>query len=136
MQAGIQAEQHRTAAGILQAAAGKQRQCMLVSSYLGLHADELSLLTACSQAACCSSLCTREQAILMKACVMQPQPAEEATLQCWYMDDSDDDQRLPHQQNPNQPASISDIRNLGVVSWQLDADKFENDPKLEAIRKV
>jgi len=26
----------------------------------------------------------------------QPQPIEESTLQAWYMDDSDEDQRLPH----------------------------------------
>ena len=57
-------------------------------------------------------------------------------LNCWYMDDSDADQRLPHQQTPNAPASVAAIRALGVVSWRLDADDTENDPKLEAIRAV
>jgi hypothetical protein len=52
------------------------------------------------------------------------------------MDDSDEDQRMPHQQKPNAPASVSDIRKLGVLSWNLDADKFEDDATLEAIRKV
>lgn len=36
---------------------------------------------------------------------------------------------------PNQPASLSGLRDLGVLYWKLDADKYENDPKLEAIRK-
>jgi hypothetical protein len=27
---------------------------------------------------------------------VQPQPIEESTLEAWYMDDSDADQRLPH----------------------------------------
>ncbi len=35
---------------------------------------------------------------------------------------------------PNRPASIADIRKLGVLSWQLDADNHENDPTLKAIR--
>jgi len=35
---------------------------------------------------------------------------------------------------PNRPASIADIRELGVLSWQLDADNHENDRTLKAIR--
>jgi 1,2-dihydroxy-3-keto-5-methylthiopentene dioxygenase len=31
---------------------------------------------------------------------------------------------------------LQELRALGVLSWKLDADKWENDPKLEAIRKV
>jgi len=31
---------------------------------------------------------------------------------------------------------VDSLRKLGVVSWKLDADKFEADEKLEAIRKV
>eukprot|EP01025_Chloroclados_australasicus_P028414 TRINITY_DN28171_c0_g1_i2.p1 TRINITY_DN28171_c0_g1~~TRINITY_DN28171_c0_g1_i2.p1 ORF type:complete len:202 (-),score=29.33 TRINITY_DN28171_c0_g1_i2:231-836(-) len=66
----------------------------------------------------------------------QPQPASEAKISCWYMDSSDEDQRKPHKQEPNKPASIEAIRKLGVISWKLDADKYENDQQLEAIRKV
>lgn len=36
--------------------------------------------------------------------------------------------------NPNRPASIEQIRKLGVLSWKLDADNHEDDPKLKAIR--
>ena len=67
---------------------------------------------------------------------VQPQPVAEVKLNCWYMDSSDADQRLPHKQEPHAPASIEHIRDLGVVSWKLDADKHEDDPQLEAIRKV
>ena len=35
---------------------------------------------------------------------------------------------------PNRPASIEQIRKLGVLSWKLDADNHEDDPKLKAIR--
>lgn len=37
---------------------------------------------------------------------------------------------------PNRSASIEQIRKLGVLSWKLDADSHENDPKLKAIRAV
>jgi hypothetical protein len=37
---------------------------------------------------------------------------------------------------PNEPCSLQTLRALGVLSWKLDADKWENDPQLEAIRKV
>ena len=68
---------------------------------------------------------------------VQPQPASEVTLDCWYMDDdSEADQRLPHRREPNEAAGVDAIRALGVVSWRLDADQHEADPKLEAIRKV
>ncbi|GMH36838.1 hypothetical protein BSKO_04711 [Bryopsis sp. KO-2023] len=66
----------------------------------------------------------------------QPQPAEESTLEAWYMDDSETDQRLPHKQDPNQACPISRLRELGVLSWKLDADAYETDDKLQAIRDV
>ena len=42
----------------------------------------------------------------------------------------------PDRLTPNEPCSVDSLRKLGVVSWKLDADKFEADEKLEAIRKV
>ena len=39
-------------------------------------------------------------------------------------------------QQPNKPASVDTLRELGVLSWNLDADSFESDPKLQAIRKA
>lgn len=37
---------------------------------------------------------------------------------------------------PNEPCSPSALRKLGVLSWKLDADNHEADPRLAAIRKV
>lgn len=37
---------------------------------------------------------------------------------------------------PNEPCSLAKLRELGVLSWRLDADNYEHDPKLEAIKKV
>jgi hypothetical protein len=56
---------------------------------------------------------------------LQPQGPEEVSLECWYMDDSSEDQRKPHQQDPNVPASPADLKNVGVVSWKLDADCYQ-----------
>ncbi|GIL73530.1 hypothetical protein Vretimale_5198 [Volvox reticuliferus] len=66
----------------------------------------------------------------------QPDPPETAKIEAWYMDDSTDDQRLPHRQNPDEPCPLSKLRELGVLYWRLDADKHETDPRLAAIRKV
>ena len=37
---------------------------------------------------------------------------------------------------PNKPATTEQLRKLGVLQWQLNADNHENDPKLKAIRAV
>ncbi|KAI8467010.1 MAG: aci-reductone dioxygenase, partial [Monoraphidium minutum] len=66
----------------------------------------------------------------------QPQTEGECTIEAWYMDDSEEDQRLPHQRVPNKPCPLAELNRLGVKSWKLDADAHETDPKLAAIRKV
>ncbi|XP_030044866.1 1,2-dihydroxy-3-keto-5-methylthiopentene dioxygenase [Microcaecilia unicolor] len=53
----------------------------------------------------------------------------------WYMDESQEDQRKPHQLQPNRPVSCEELRQLGVRSWKLDADSYETDPHLAWIRK-
>lgn len=58
------------------------------------------------------------------------------TLEAWYMDDSNEDQRAAHRQTPNKPCTLEELRKLGVLAWHLDADKHETDPMLAAIRKV
>jgi len=37
---------------------------------------------------------------------------------------------------PNEPCSLSALRQLGVLAWKLDADNHETDPRLAAIKKV
>ncbi|XP_062379028.1 acireductone dioxygenase [Sardina pilchardus] len=56
-------------------------------------------------------------------------------MDAWFMDDSDEDQRLPHKLDPNQPVSLEELQKIGVFYWRLNADIYENDPELEKIRK-
>lgn len=57
-------------------------------------------------------------------------------VQAWYMDESTADPRKPHRAQPDRPVSLEQLRTLGVLYWKLDADKYENDPELEKIRKM
>ncbi|XP_077885874.1 acireductone dioxygenase isoform X1 [Ictidomys tridecemlineatus] len=56
-------------------------------------------------------------------------------VQAWYMDESADDPRLPHRPEPGRAVGLEQLRGLGVLYWKLDADKYENDPELEKIRR-
>nr|GMD75607.1 1,2-dihydroxy-3-keto-5-methylthiopentene dioxygenase 2 [Ipomoea batatas] len=76
----------------------------LCSGKVLLHFNALSLQTSRVQA---TAQCSRQQG---------------GIIQAWYMDDSNEDQRLPHHQ-------------LGVLSWRLDADKYETDEELKKIRE-
>ncbi|PON79980.1 Acireductone dioxygenase ARD family [Parasponia andersonii] len=58
----------------------------------------------------------------------------EEVLQAWYMDDSVDDQRLPHHREPKEFVSLDQLAELGVLSWRLDADNYETDEELKKIR--
>lgn len=66
----------------------------------------------------------------------QPDDPNISELEAWYMDESTEDQRLPHRCIPNRPCSLETLRGLGVLSWRLDADAYPNDGKLAAIRKA
>ncbi|KAM7486419.1 hypothetical protein LguiA_002428 [Lonicera macranthoides] len=50
----------------------------------------------------------------------------EEVIQAWYMDDSDEDQR--HHWDPPE---LVPRQKLGVLSWLLDADKYETDEELK-----
>jgi len=56
-------------------------------------------------------------------------------VQAWYMDSSEADQRLPHQLDPPEPVSLDYLKKVGVLYWKIDADNFEQEGKLSAIRK-
>eukprot|EP00903_Cladosiphon_okamuranus_P020353 g18673.t1 len=49
-------------------------------------------------------------------------------------EDTSSDQRLPHRRTPNLEFDTSSLEALGVLHWQLDAGKYEDDPALEKIR--
>ena len=38
-------------------------------------------------------------------------------IEAWYMDDSNEDQRLPHKTDPVEPVPLADLAALGVLSW-------------------
>lgn len=61
-------------------------------------------------------------------------------MQAWRinkeLEQSGCDQRHNMRQVPNNPVSCDELNALGVTSMRLDADKFENDPQLDEIRKV
>ena len=40
-------------------------------------------------------------------------------LDAWYIDDSDEDQRMPHKLNPNQPVSLEDLQKLGIFHFKV-----------------
>ncbi|KAM0006113.1 putative oxidoreductase [Helianthus debilis subsp. tardiflorus] len=59
----------------------------------------------------------------------------EEVIQAWYMDDSNEDQRLPHHKDPKEFVSLDKLAELGVLSWRLDADNYETDEELKKIRE-
>ncbi|RAL38415.1 hypothetical protein DM860_002393 [Cuscuta australis] len=61
--------------------------------------------------------------------------SREEVIQAWYMDDSNEDQRLPHHREPKQFVSFDKLDELGVLSWRLDADNYEKDEVLKEIRE-
>jgi len=56
-------------------------------------------------------------------------------LEAWYMDESTEDQRLPHHLKPKQFVSPDKLAELGVLHWVLDADNYEQDVRLAKIRQ-
>ncbi|XP_037661972.1 1,2-dihydroxy-3-keto-5-methylthiopentene dioxygenase-like [Choloepus didactylus] len=56
-------------------------------------------------------------------------------VEAWYMDESPEDQRKPHRLESGRPVDLELLGQLGVFYWKLDADKYENDPELEKIRR-
>uniref|UniRef100_A0A2P2K458 Acireductone dioxygenase n=1 Tax=Rhizophora mucronata TaxID=61149 RepID=A0A2P2K458_RHIMU len=61
-------------------------------------------------------------------------PREEV-IQAWYMDNSNEGQRLPHHKDPKEFVSLEQLEEIGVLSWRLDADKYETDEDLKKLRE-
>ncbi|KAF2284307.1 hypothetical protein GH714_020366 [Hevea brasiliensis] len=55
------------------------------------------------------------------------QDTREEVIEAWYMDDSYEDQRLPHHKNPKEFVSFDQLAELGVLSWKLDVDNHETE---------
>eukprot|EP00636_Phaeomonas_parva_P009151 CAMPEP_0118862948 /NCGR_PEP_ID=MMETSP1163-20130328/7994_1 /TAXON_ID=124430 /ORGANISM="Phaeomonas parva, Strain CCMP2877" /LENGTH=226 /DNA_ID=CAMNT_0006796909 /DNA_START=65 /DNA_END=745 /DNA_ORIENTATION=- len=70
------------------------------------------------------------------ATVAAPAPGSRpGKIEAWYYNDDGADQRLPHKYEPNRPVPLEKLTELGVIQWALDADKYEDDAELEAIRE-
>ncbi|PWZ56096.1 Heat stress transcription factor A-2d [Zea mays] len=66
----------------------------------------------------------------------QFQVGKEEVIQAWYMDDSEEDQRLPHHREPKEFIPLDKLSELGILSWRLNADDWENDENLKKIREA
>uniref|UniRef100_A0A803MVK3 Acireductone dioxygenase n=1 Tax=Chenopodium quinoa TaxID=63459 RepID=A0A803MVK3_CHEQI len=55
-------------------------------------------------------------------------------IEAWYMDESNEDPRLPHHRNPKEFVSLDTLSEIGVLHWKLNAKDYENDPELKKIR--
>lgn len=66
---------------------------------------------------------------------MAPKDPREEVIQAWYIDDSNEDQRLPHHREPKEFVSLDQLAELGVLGWRLNADNHETDEELKKIRE-
>lgn len=48
------------------------------------------------------------------------------SLEAWFMDSSDEDQRKPHRLTPNQPVSLDELKTLGVFYWKVTTQLTAN----------
>ncbi|CAD5173641.1 unnamed protein product [Musa acuminata subsp. malaccensis] len=55
--------------------------------------------------------------------------------EAWLIDESDEDQRLPHHRNPKEFVSLSKLQEIGVLYWHLDPKNYESSEELKKIRE-
>lgn len=71
------------------------------------------------------------------AALAEPDPLESVKIDAWFMDsDQETDQREPHRQTPNAPASAQQLRDLGVLYWKVPPGTDHGTKKLDAIKQV
>lgn len=56
-------------------------------------------------------------------------------VNAWYMDESDADQRLPHQSEPPEPVSLKQLEELGVSYWYFNPSTYQDDPNYHELKK-
>ncbi|KAJ6811939.1 1,2-dihydroxy-3-keto-5-methylthiopentene dioxygenase 2-like [Iris pallida] len=64
------------------------------------------------------------------------QDGREEVIEAWYMDDSEEDQRLPHHREPKEYVPLEKLKELGVISWRLKGGDHETDEDLKKIREA
>jgi 1,2-dihydroxy-3-keto-5-methylthiopentene dioxygenase len=55
-------------------------------------------------------------------------------VQAWFMDSSDDDQRLPHQLVPNKEVSLSYLAEFGVLYWHFEGEDPSEHAELAKVK--
>jgi len=70
----------------------------------------------------------------------QKQNKKQKMVQAWFMDDSKDDQRLPHKTDPVQMVSLEQLAAIGVLYWHIPTSELtdcnpDTSPALSKIRK-
>ncbi|KAJ8486184.1 hypothetical protein OPV22_018669 [Ensete ventricosum] len=55
--------------------------------------------------------------------------------EAWLIDESDEDQRLPHHRNPKEFVPLSKLQEIGVLYWHLDPKNYESSEELKKIRE-
>ncbi|KAL1832453.1 hypothetical protein ACET3Z_002104 [Daucus carota] len=56
-------------------------------------------------------------------------------IEAWFMEENDEDQRLPHHRNPKEFVSPDHLADIGVLYWHLNPENYENDEELQKIRQ-
>ncbi|KAJ4767780.1 hypothetical protein LUZ62_078155 [Rhynchospora pubera] len=56
-------------------------------------------------------------------------------IEAWVMEENEEDQRLPHKKNPNEPVPLTKLQEIGVLYWHLDPENHENNEELKKIRE-
>ncbi|CAN6299366.1 unnamed protein product [Urochloa humidicola] len=64
------------------------------------------------------------------------QDGKQEVIEAWYMDDSQEDQRLPHHREPKEFIPLDKLSELGIISWRLNPDNWEKDENLKKIREA
>ena len=59
-----------------------------------------------------------------------------ASLDAWYMDSSEADQRLEHRLSPNEPCPVPILAALGVHYWHVDPATYAQSDRYKAICQV
>lgn len=47
-----------------------------------------------------------------------------SAIEAWHMDESEEDQKLPHRLNPNQSVSLKQLEEIGVYYWKVRASEI------------
>ncbi|RWW69243.1 hypothetical protein BHE74_00023177 [Ensete ventricosum] len=55
--------------------------------------------------------------------------------EAWLIDESHEDQRLPHHRNPKEFVPLSKLQEIGVLYWHLDPKNYESSEELKKIRE-